>query len=196
MPDGENWEGSPARRVERPIEPLPPRPPVGRLARLAQSAFFVVAGMAVAAMFFMTVFPGFILIDWIDANSWNLFEEGNETYPLVAFWFYFLLSIPASLVLMTLTVFLAAGLRRLFLPRQKAGTFSIYGLTYCRTWLLNRVLGQQPGRAARHLRLDVRPGLAAVDGRARSAGMPRSRPPWASCPTCSRWATTRSSPTA
>ena len=58
VPDGENWEGSPARRVDRPIEPLPPRPRVGRLPRLAQSAFFVVAGMAVAAMFFMTVFPG------------------------------------------------------------------------------------------------------------------------------------------
>ena len=80
--------------------------------------------MAVAAMFFMTVFPGFILIDWIDTNSWNLFEEGNETNPLVAFWFYFVLSIPASLVLVTLTILLAAGLRRLFLPRQKAGIFS------------------------------------------------------------------------
>ena len=140
IPDGETWEGSPARRCDRPIEPLPPRPFAGRLTRLARAAFFVVAGMAVAALFFMTLFPGFILIDWIDTNSWNLFEEGNETYPLVAFWFYFLLSIPASLVLMTLTVFLAAGLRRLFLPRQKAGIFSIYGLTYCRMWLLNRVL--------------------------------------------------------
>ena len=38
VPDGENWEGSPARRVDRPIEPLPPRPRVGLLARLAQSS--------------------------------------------------------------------------------------------------------------------------------------------------------------
>ena len=140
VPDGENWEGSPARRVERPIEPLPPRPRPGRMARLAQSAFFVVAGMMVAAMFFMTVFPGFILIDWIDANSWNLFEEGNHASLFTAFWFYFFLSIPASLVLVTLTILLTAGLRRFFLPRQKAGIFSVYGLTYCRTWLLNRVL--------------------------------------------------------
>ena len=143
VPDGENWEGSPARRVDRPIELLPPRPRVGRLARLAQSAFFIVAGLAVAAMFFMTVFPGFMLIDWIDANSWNLFD--NQTHPLVAFYlfafcFYFFLSIPASLVLMTITVLLAAGLRRLFLPRQRAGIFSLYGLMYCRTWLMNRVL--------------------------------------------------------
>ena len=63
----------------------------------------------------------------------------------MAFSFYFFLSIPASLVLMTITIFLAAGLRRLFLPRQKAGIFSLYGLTYCRTWLLNRVLDSSLG---------------------------------------------------
>jgi non-ribosomal peptide synthetase-like protein len=138
IPDGEYWEGSPARRVERPIEPLPPRPRANGLGRLGQSAFFILAGMAVAAMFFMTIFPGFILIDWIDASSWNLDE--NRTYPLIAFCFYFLLSIPASLVLMTITILLAASMRRLLLPRQKAGIFSQSGFTYCRIWLLNRVL--------------------------------------------------------
>ncbi len=100
--------------------------------------FFIIAGMAVASAFFMTVFPGFILIDWIDANSWNLGE--SDAHPLVAFWFYFFLSIPASLMLVTLTIFLAAGLRRLFLPRQKAGIFSFCSPAYCRTWLLNRIL--------------------------------------------------------
>jgi non-ribosomal peptide synthetase-like protein len=138
IPDGETWEGSPARRVNRLIEPLPPRPRVSRSARLARVAFFVVAGMAVASAFFMTVFPGFILIDWIDVNSWNLSD--NDAHPLVAFGFYFLLSIPASLVLVTLAILLAASLRRLFLPRQQAGTFSLYGIAYCRVWLMNRIL--------------------------------------------------------
>ena len=180
VPDGETWEGSPARRVDRLVETLPPRPRVGRLARLAQSAFFIVAGMAVAAMFFMTVFPGFILIDWVDTNSWSPDDSDrtqvqapaavdpdadaspeqttDDTQPeqrapsqnylppgLRSFVFYFFLSIPASLVLVLLTVFLAAGLRRLFLPRQKAGVFSVYGPTYCRTWLLNRVLDSSLG---------------------------------------------------
>jgi non-ribosomal peptide synthetase-like protein len=140
VPEGENWEGSPARRVERPLDPLPPRPQFGIAARLAQSAFFVVSGMAVAALFFMIVFPGFILIDWIDTRSWNLFEEGNGTNLYVAFWFYFGLAIPASLVLVAITTLLAAGMRRLLLRRQLAGIFPLYGLTYCRTWLLSRVL--------------------------------------------------------
>ena len=84
VPDGENWEGSPARRVDRPIEPLPPRPRVGRLPRLAQSAFFVVAGMAVAAMFFMTVFPG---LHPHRLDRCQLVEPvmRTKTHPLVAF---------------------------------------------------------------------------------------------------------------
>jgi non-ribosomal peptide synthetase-like protein len=140
VPPGENWEGSPARHVDRPLEPLPPRPHFGIPARLAQTAFFVLAAMAVSALFFMIVFPGFILIDWLDTNSWNLFEEGNESSLVVAFWFYFGLSIPASLVLVAITTLLAAGLKRLLLRRQKAGIFKLYGMTYCRTWLLSRVL--------------------------------------------------------
>ena len=79
FPTARTGRDRPRGACNRPIEALPPRPRVGRLARLAQSAFFVVAGLAVAAMFFMTVFPGFMLIDWVDANSWNLFEEGNQT---------------------------------------------------------------------------------------------------------------------
>ena len=58
----------------------------------------------------------------------------------MAFWFYFGLSIPASLMLVVLTTLLAADMRWLFLPRQKAGIFPLHGVTYCRTWLLNRVL--------------------------------------------------------
>ncbi len=138
IPDGEIWEGSPARRIDRLIEPLPPRPRPGLWARAAQSLFFIIGGMVVASAFFVTVFPGFILIDWIDANSYNVGE--SDVHPLVAFCFYFFLSIPASLVLVTITIVLAAVLRRLFLPRQAAGVFSIYGLTYCRNWLLHRVL--------------------------------------------------------
>jgi non-ribosomal peptide synthetase-like protein len=145
IPDGEIWEGAPARRVDRQIEPLPPRPRVRWPARLAQATFFIVAGMVVSSLFFMTVFPGYILIDRLDTNIFDLFAEGHGVHPLVAFWFYFGLSIPASLMLVVLTTLLAAGMRWLFLPRQQAGIFPLHGVTYCRTWLLNRVLGSSLG---------------------------------------------------
>jgi non-ribosomal peptide synthetase-like protein len=94
--------------------------------------------MVVAAMFFMTVFPGFILIDWLDANSWNLYE--TEEYPLKAFAFYFFFSIPAGLVLVTGTILLAGGFRWVLLPRMKPGIYSLHSPAYCRNWLLNRIL--------------------------------------------------------
>jgi non-ribosomal peptide synthetase-like protein len=138
VPPGEIWEGSPARPVQRAIEAVPPRPQVGLPARWAQGAFFVVAGLAVAAMFFMTVFPSFMLIDWMDAQLWDMFED--EVHPLLAFSFFFVLAIPGSMVLVVATVLLAAGLRRLLVRRQEAGLWSVHGLAYCRKWLLTRVL--------------------------------------------------------
>ena len=82
----------------------------------------------------------------------------------MAFWFYFVLSIPASLALVTLTIFLATGLRRLFLPRQKAGIFSRLWRRLLPDVALEPRAGWQPGRAARHLRLDVRPGWLRLMG--------------------------------
>jgi non-ribosomal peptide synthetase-like protein len=138
VPDGQVWEGSPARRVDRAVEPLPPRPRVGFAARWAQVFFFVVAGIAVAALFFMPVFPAFMLIDWLDASLWDVFEE--DVHPLTAFAFFFLLSIPASMLLVLAIVLLAAAFRWLLLPRQRAGISPMHGLAYCRKWLMTRVL--------------------------------------------------------
>jgi non-ribosomal peptide synthetase-like protein len=143
VPDGEIWEGAPARRVDRRLEPLPPRPRVGLAARWAQVAFFAVATVAVAAMFFMTVFPSFMLIDWMDAYLWDVFED--DLHPFFAFGLFFLLAIPASMVLVAATVLLAAGLRRLLLPRQEAGVFSVHGPAYCRKWLVTRILDSSLG---------------------------------------------------
>jgi non-ribosomal peptide synthetase-like protein len=143
IPAGEIWEGAPARRVDRVLEPVPPRPQVGLAARWAQLAFFAVAGMTIAALFFMTVFPCFMLIDWLDGQFWDVFE--NDVHPIYAFGLFFLLGIPASMVLVLATVLLAGGFRRVFLPRQKAGLWPVHGVAYCRKWLLTRVLDSSLG---------------------------------------------------
>ena len=65
--------------------------------------------------------------------------------PAVAFAAYFLLAIPASVLLVLATVLLSAGLRRLFLPRQMAGVWSVYSLAYCRKWLVTQVLDNSLG---------------------------------------------------
>jgi non-ribosomal peptide synthetase-like protein len=136
VPRGETWEGSPARLVERARVELPPRPSFSPFAKLVQLGFFSVASLAVSTLFFITVFPCFILIDWTDGNLWNLYEVG--AHPILSFGFYFLLGIPASMVLVLATVLLAAGLRRV-IGRQSAGRSAVYGLGYCRKWLLSRI---------------------------------------------------------
>ena len=143
IPDGEIWEGAPACRVNRVNEPLPPRPRVGRMLKFAQICFFISAGLTVAVMFFMAVFPSFMLIDWIDVQFLGIYE--NDEGPLEAFVLFFLLGIPSSVLLVTTTALLSAALRRLLIPRQIAGTWSLNSLTYCRKWLLSRVMDSSLG---------------------------------------------------
>jgi non-ribosomal peptide synthetase-like protein len=143
VPDGEIWEGAPAHRVERTPEALPPRPQVTWLRRVILAAFFVATTLAVEVLFFMTVFPSFMLVDWLDMHTWNIYE--NELHALHAFGMYFLLSIPASALMVMVTVLLVAGLRRLILPRQAAGTFSVHSIAYCRKWVLSRALDNSLG---------------------------------------------------
>lgn len=138
VPDGETWEGAPARRVQMAVEPLPPRPRVGFAARWAQVTFFFIAGIAVMTLFFMPVFPSFMLIDWMDANWFDLFE--SELNPLLIFAIFFALAIPASLLLVLATALLAGVFRWLLLPRQQTGISSVYGKSYNRKWLMTRVL--------------------------------------------------------
>ena len=138
IPGGELWVGSPARRADTHCEPMPPRPQPGFVQRAGQVAFFAAASLAVAVLFFMPLFPSFMLIDWMDSHLWNLYE--NEAQPLFTFAVFFLLAIPASALLVTLTILLASGLKRLLIPRQPPGMFSVYGATYCRAWLVARIL--------------------------------------------------------
>ena len=143
IPDGGNWEGSPARRVDTPRELLPPRPQPGRFRRTVQMALFAVGSLAVTVLFFTPLFPCFVLIDWMDMNLWNLYE--TNTPPLLAFAAFFLLAIPASALLVMVTMLLASGMKRFCLRRQPAGLFPVYGAMYVRTWLVSRVLDSSLG---------------------------------------------------
>jgi non-ribosomal peptide synthetase-like protein len=127
IPADEVWDGAPARRTEQRTEPLPPRPFVSAARRGVLAALFGVTAIAVSVLFFLPIFPAFMLIDWVDANSLNVFESGISAP--VAFIFFFLLAIPASTVFLGLTMVLTGGLVRL-LPRQKAGRMPVDSFAY------------------------------------------------------------------
>ena len=137
VPDGQTWEGAPARPSERAAEALPPRPHVSVLRKAAFAGVFAVTALAVSVLFFFPTFPAFMLIDWLDAHTWDVFESGLS--PLTAFGFFFLLAIPASALFVALTMAVAAGLRRL-LPRQVAGLFAVHSVAFWRKKAVTLIL--------------------------------------------------------
>jgi len=138
VPDGRVWSGSPARDAGA-FDPstLPPRPPVSR-ARLAGEALFFVFGMLlVATLFFMPVFPSFVLIDWFDERgAMPILAQNSIQGQLVR---YFVLALPASAVLIALTMLVSAAIRWGFLPRMMPGRSAVHSNTYCKKWLVSHI---------------------------------------------------------
>ena len=127
IPADEVWDGAPARRTDQILESLPPRPPVSRLRRGTLAILFAVTAIAVSILFFLPTFPAFMLIDWLDANSLNVFDSSISAP--VAFGFFFLLAIPASAVFLGATM-LVTGFLRWLLPRQAAGLTPVDSYAY------------------------------------------------------------------
>ena len=137
VPAGQCWTGAPARHdpQARPSE-LPPRP--ARAAwRQLDCVAYAGGGTLIAALFFMPVFPSFVLIDWIDARWLDLM--GSRVPWPQAFLGYLLLALPASALLLLLTVLVSAMLRWLLLPRLASGRWPVYGQIYLRRWLTNQI---------------------------------------------------------
>ena len=138
VPAGRIWKGSPARDVGA-FDPAsnPPRPAFSRTRSLVESVYFVAGALLITALFFLPVFPSFVLIDWIDdverfpflANTGLAFELAK----------YFILAFPATGVLIICTALLSAGIRWAVLPRLKPGSWPVHSNLYCAKWLVNQI---------------------------------------------------------
>jgi non-ribosomal peptide synthetase-like protein len=138
VPDGRVWGGSPARDTGA-FDPasLPPRPRVSRGRLAAEALFFGVGMVLVATLFFMPVFPSFVLIDWFDEHDKLHWLQGSSVWIQLAR--YFVLAFPASAVLIVLTMLVSAGIRWGVLPRLEPGRSPIHGNTYCAKWLVSHI---------------------------------------------------------
>ncbi len=146
VPAREVWHGSPAR-ARGPFDPasLPGRPPVSARRHAGELAVFVLGALAVAVLFFMPVFPTFMLIDWLDVPQISvrpLLDEGDIS-AIQAFGLrllkFFVLALPASLVFIVATVLLSALIRWAFLPRMRAGRWPVHSNRYLAKWLVNQI---------------------------------------------------------
>ncbi|MDN0075724.1 amino acid adenylation domain-containing protein [Crenobacter sp. SG2303] len=138
VPAGQVWDGAPARwQPERVPESYPSRRQPGLFGRLAATLAYLAGAALVSALFFMPVFPSFMLIDWVDANWLDLSSQGAPGFS--AFAVYLLLALPASALLVVATMLTAAALRWLVLPRLAAGQWPVHSRVYYRKWITNQI---------------------------------------------------------
>jgi non-ribosomal peptide synthetase-like protein len=138
VPAGRVWAGSPARDMG-PFDTtrLPPRPQASAARRIGEGVFFVLGILMIVTLFFMPVFPSFVLIDWFDEAGWLPWIQGDDMR--IRLLRYFLLAFPASTVLIILTALLSAGIRWSVLPRLQPGRSAIHSNTYCAKWLVSQI---------------------------------------------------------
>ncbi|MES2105723.1 MAG: Pls/PosA family non-ribosomal peptide synthetase [Pseudomonadota bacterium] len=138
LPAGRIWRGSPARDVgPYDAAAYPPRPAVSHLRSACEAVFFVFGAFLITALFFMPVFPSFILIDWFDnIDRFPWMASSNISFQLLK---YFILAFPATAVLIVCTALLSAGIRWSILPKLKAGSYKVHSNTYCGKWLVNQI---------------------------------------------------------
>ncbi|MBC7501003.1 MAG: amino acid adenylation domain-containing protein [Herminiimonas sp.] len=137
VPDGRVWGGSPARDMGPYVADLPPRPAVSELRLAGELVFFVLGILLVATLFFMPVFPSFMLIDRFDEYDvlpWLIRDTISAQIAR-----YFVLAFPASAVLIVLTALISSAIRWSALPRLKPGRAAIHSNTYCAKWLVGQI---------------------------------------------------------
>ena len=139
IPAGETWGGAPARPAQQPEEKLPPRPQLWWGWRGAQMLLFAGSAMLISVLFFLPAFPAFMLIDWVDGQTWDIFD--SKLHPLSAFGLFFLLAIPASALFVFITMVVTGALRWL-LPRQVAGISSVHSFAFWRRKFTSLILDQ------------------------------------------------------
>lgn len=133
LPARRIWSGSPARDIgEFDPASIPPRPEVSETRLAREGLFYVLGVLATAALFFMPVFPSFMLVDWLDSGS-------NDSPVWLQLLKYFALAFPGTAVLIVGTILSSALLRWTLMPRLQAGSWPIHSRVYCSRWLVNQI---------------------------------------------------------
>lgn len=138
VPAGRTWSGSPARDVGA-FDPAsnPVRPQVSGIRRSTEALYFLGGALLITTLFFLPVFPSFMLIDWIDnTDNFQGLQSSDIPWQLAK---YFVLAFPATAVLIVLTALLAAAIRWGVLPRMKPGRWPVHSNLYCAKWLVNQI---------------------------------------------------------
>ena len=138
VPVGEIWDGTPARKIGHVDEltKMPARPQLSFVRKILEYGYYAVSALIIACIFFIPIFPSFILVDWLDVNVFNLDPNNHLQIAL----YYFLLAIPASAMMMVMTAVISSIVRKLVLPDLKTGSYPVHGGVYYRKWFAAQIL--------------------------------------------------------
>ncbi|MDH0031691.1 MULTISPECIES: delta-poly-L-ornithine synthetase PosA [unclassified Acinetobacter] len=138
VPVGEIWDGTPARKIGHVDEltKMPARPALSFVRKILEYGYYAVSALIIACIFFIPIFPSFILVDWLDVNVFNLDPNNHLQIAL----YYFLLAIPASAMMMVMTAVISSIVRKVALPNLKTGTYPVHGGVYYRKWFAAQIL--------------------------------------------------------
>ena len=138
IPANRVWKGSPAKDFSAfDHSVLPPRPHLSNARSIGEFLFFVAGALLIGSLFFVPVFPSFVIIDWFDnVDTFPWLQSSSIPFQLSK---YFILAFPATAILIICTALLSAGIRWFILPRLKPGLYKVHGNTYCQKWLVNQI---------------------------------------------------------
>ncbi len=138
VPAGEIWDGTPAKKIGHvdSLEPLAARPKLSFIRKISEYAYYAISALFIACIFFIPIFPSFLLVDWLDVNIFNIDSNNHLQIAL----YYFILAIPASAMMMVITALISSVLRKVALPRLETGSYAIHGGTYYRKWFASQIL--------------------------------------------------------
>lgn len=138
IPAFEMWDGAPAQYSKQvDVAHLLPREQVSKTRKTLEVVYYALSVVLISCLFFVPIFPSFILVDWFDVNYLNNVLQASN---IVSTAFrYFLFAIPASAIMVILTALFAALLRKIILPNLKPGTYSLHSGTYYRKWFATQI---------------------------------------------------------
>ena len=138
VPAQRNWSGSPARDTGPfDMQSNPARPAVSARRRTGEAVYFVFGALLITTLFFMPVFPSFMLIDWLDdTEKFPLLATSSIPFQLLK---YFLMAFPAAAVMIVSTALVSAFIRWGLLPKLRPGSWPVHSNVYCRKWLVNQI---------------------------------------------------------
>ena len=99
--------------------------------------YYLLGMVAISCLFFMPIFPTFIMVDWLDDKIVMPFLQADALDWIALR--YSILAIPAATVMIILTIIISAAIRWITMPELHEGHYPVHGSLYRRRWLSNLI---------------------------------------------------------